>query len=206
VVNRNRNDRALAQQHEIIATGGNAYFLQLLNMILKKLVKQLRQFRSLHKWIGISLAFFILISSITGVLLGWKKNVELLQPATHEGASTSLNEWISFDRVAKVAQQALDSVTKETIEIDRMDVRPDKGIIKVTFKKGYWEIQVDGATGKVLSVAKRHADWIEHIHDGSIISEFVKVVYTNIIGLGLSILALSGVFLWYGPKAVRKMK
>lgn len=175
-------------------------------MILQKLVRQLRQFRSLHRWVGISLAFFILISSITGLMLGWKKNVAILQPTTHQGASTSLHEWISFDRVAKIAQQALDSVTQKKIALDRMDVRPDKGIIKVTFKEGYWEVQVDGSTGKVLSVAQRHADWIEHIHDGSIINEFIKVVYTNIIGTGLIALALSGLFLWYGPKVIRKMR
>lgn len=175
-------------------------------MILQKLVKQLRQFRTLHKWIGISLAFFILTSSITGLMLGWKKNIPLLQPKMYLGTSAQLAEWKSFDAIAISAKHAIDSVTKRTIEIDRMDVRPDKGVVKVLFAEGYWEVQVDGKTGKVFSVAQRHADWIEHIHDGSIISEFVKVVYTNIIGIGLSILALSGLYLWYGPKVIRKMK
>ncbi len=175
-------------------------------MILQKLVKQLRQFRSLHKWIGISLAFFILISSITGVLLGWKKNVPLLQPKMYSGTSSQLTEWKSFDAIANSAKHAIDSVTKRTIEIDRMDVRPDKGVVKVLFAEGYWEVQVDGRTGKIFSVTQRHADWIEHIHDGSIISEFVKVMYTNIIGIGLITLALSGLYLWFGPKVVRKMK
>ena len=175
-------------------------------MILEKLVKQLRQFRSLHKWIGICLAFFILISASTGVLLGWKKNVSLLQPKMYSGTSAQLNEWKSFEIIATSAKNAIDSVVKKPIEIDRMDVRPDKGIVKVLFAEEYWEVQVDGKTGKVFSVAQRHADWIEHIHDGSIISEFVKLIYTNIIGIGLITLALSGFFLWYGPKVIRKMK
>ncbi len=175
-------------------------------MILQNLVKKLRQFRILHKWIGISLAFFILISSVTGVLLGWKKNIELLQPKMYSGTSDQLANWKSFDVIANSAKRAVDSVTKRSIEIDRMDVRPDKGVVKVLFAEGYWEAQVDGKTGKVFSVAQRHADWIEHVHDGSIINDFVKLIYTNIIGVGLIILALSGSFLWYGPKVVRKMK
>jgi uncharacterized iron-regulated membrane protein len=175
-------------------------------MILKKIVKQLRWSRSLHKLIGISLAFFVLITATTGLLLGWKKNVEILQPATQDGSGVVLSEWISLERVSHIASHAIDSVLQKTVDIDRMDVRPDKGIIKVTFREGYWEVQVDGTTGKVLSVAQRHADWIEHIHDGSIVSEWVKILYTNLLGLGLITLALSGLWLWYGPKVIRKMK
>jgi uncharacterized iron-regulated membrane protein len=175
-------------------------------MIIQNLVHRLRQFRSLHKWIGISVALFMLITSITGVMLGWKKNVELLQPPTFKGESTDVTKWISFETVSQSALHAIDSVTHEENSIDRLDVRYDKGIIKVLFTKGYWEVQVDATSGKVLSVAKRHADWIEHIHDGSIISELFKLIYTNYIGWGLLILSITGFWLWYGPRAIRKAK
>jgi uncharacterized iron-regulated membrane protein len=175
-------------------------------MVLQNLVNSLRKFRFVHKWIGISVVLFMLLTSTTGVLLGWKKNVELLQPATKEGSSLALAEWISFDKVARIASKAIDSVTSKKIEIDRMDVRPDKGIIKVTFKEEYWEAQIDGGTGKVLSVAQRHADWIEHLHDGSIISEPFKIFYTNYLGWGLLFLSVTGFWLWYGPKVIRKVK
>jgi uncharacterized iron-regulated membrane protein len=175
-------------------------------MIIQNLVHRLRQFRSIHKWIGISVVLFMLITSSTGLLLGWKKNVELLQPPTLKGSSTNVSEWVSFEVISNSAIHALDSVTHEPNTIDRLDVRYDKGIIKVLFLKGYWEVQVDASTGKALSVAKRHADWIEHVHDGSIISELFKLIYTNYIGWGLLILAISGFWLWYGPRAIRKAK
>lgn len=175
-------------------------------MILKEIVKKLRWYRSLHKLIGISLAFFVLITASSGLLLGWKKNVEILQPTTQDGSGVLSDAWISLHRVSQIATHSIDSVLQKKMDIDRMDVRPDNGVIKVTFKEGYWEVQVDGTSGKVLSVAQRHADWIEHIHDGSIVSEFAKVIYTNILGLGLITLALSGLWLWYGPKIIRKMK
>jgi len=175
-------------------------------MIIQNLVHRLRQFRSIHKWIGISVALFMLVTSITGVLLGWKKNVELLQPSTLKGGTLDVTKWISFERISQSALRAIDSVTNEKNSIDRLDVRFDKGIIKVLFTNGYWEAQVDAATGKTLSVAQRHADWIEHIHDGSIINDFFKLIYTNYIGFGLLFLSITGFWLWYGPKRIRKAK
>lgn len=175
-------------------------------MIIQNLVHRLRQFRSIHKWVGISVVLFMLITSITGVMLGWKKNVELLQPATLKGGALDVTKWVSFERVSQSALRAIDSVTNEKNSIDRLDVRFDKGIIKVLFTKGYWEVQVDASSGKALSVAQRHADWIEHIHDGSIISDFFKLIYTNYIGWGLLFLSITGFWLWYGPKVIRKAK
>jgi hypothetical protein len=67
-------------------------------------------------------------------------------------------------------------------------------------------VQVDGTTGKILSVQKRHSDWIEHLHDGSLIGDGFKLLYTNFLGLSLIILALSGLFMWYIPKIIRKSK
>jgi uncharacterized iron-regulated membrane protein len=175
-------------------------------MALQKLVNSLRQFRSIHKWVGISVVLFMLIMSITGVLLGWKKNVELLQPATLKGKSIDVATWVSFEAISQSALHAIDSVTQEENPIDRLDVRYDKGIVKVLFTKGYWEVQVDPSTGKALSVAQRHADWIEHIHDGSIINDFFKLLYTNYIGFGLFFLSITGFWLWYGPKVIRRAK
>lgn len=175
-------------------------------MDYQPLVKLLRQFRSLHKYIGVAIAFFVLILATTGVLLGWKKNVEVLQPATLSGASKEVSDWKSFEDISNAALRAIDSAGMPGNPIDRMDVRFDKGMVKVLFKNGYWEAQVDLKTAKVLSVAQRHADWIEHLHDGSLISDGFKLVYTNLLGIGLFTLALSGLWLWYGPKVIRKSK
>jgi uncharacterized iron-regulated membrane protein len=87
-----------------------------------------------------------------------------------------------------------------------MDVRPSKGIAKVLFENGYWEVQIDGTSGKILSISRRHSDWIEHLHDGSIISDWFKLVSMNYLGLGALFLIGTGIWLWYGPKKVRQIK
>ena len=87
-----------------------------------------------------------------------------------------------------------------------MDVRPSKGIAKVLFKEGNWEVQIDGTSGEVKSIAKRYSDWIESLHDGSIISDLFKLISMNLLGIGVLFLMGTGIWLWYGPKVVREMK
>lgn len=174
-------------------------------MILNNLVHRLRQFRTLHHWVGIAVVLFLFITGATGLLLGWKKNVDLLQPPTHKGASTDVADWVSYAEVVRTANRALDSIRHEQVGIERIDARPDKGIIKVVYLN-YWEVQVDGKTGNALSVAPRHADWIEHIHDGSIFNEGFKLLYTNYIGWGLLVMSVTGFWLWYGPRRIRQVK
>ncbi|MEM7105566.1 MAG: PepSY-associated TM helix domain-containing protein [Bacteroidota bacterium] len=172
-----------------------------------KLIRSLRQFRIWHRYIGLVLSVLLVISAITGVLLAWKKNVDLLQPPSQKGISTALVDWKSFEEVAVIAVTALaDSIGRANPEIDRMDARPSKGMIKVLFSEGNWEVQVDGTSGEVLSIAKRHSDWIENLHDGSIISEGFKLISMNTLGIGLLFLIAAGVWLWYGPKKIKKLK
>lgn len=174
-------------------------------MKLHTLVVSLRQFRSWHRWIGISVALFLFFTAATGVLLGWKKNVDTLQPPMQAGTSTSADQWKSFEAIIGSADRAMDSVRAPRASLDRLDARIDKGIVKVIYSN-YWEVQVDGLTGRALSVAKRHADWIEHVHDGSLIGDGFKLMYTTYLGAGLLVLSITGFWLWYGPCRVRVAK
>lgn len=175
---------------------------------IKKYVNSLRVFRTWHRYLGLILLIFILISSVTGVLLAWKKNVATLQPPTQKGISRDLSTWKSVDDLAQLAQQALTKRYPEEGEntVSRIDVRPSKGIAKVLFENNSWEVQVDGTNGDIKSIGKRHADWIETLHDGSIISDLFKVVSMNFLGLGLIFMLLSGYWLWYAPRQVRLLK
>jgi len=172
----------------------------------QKVAKSLRSYRKIHQWIGIVLALLLLVSAITGFLLGWKKNVELLQPATQKGVNVELASYRPVEELAEAALMAVDSLGLTADNFDRIEYRPTKGIAKVIFDTGSWEVQVDATNLEVLSVAKRHSDWIEHIHDGSIISETFKVISMNILGIGLVFLIVTGFWLWYGPKRIRSLK
>lgn len=173
-----------------------------------RVVKRLRNYREYHKYLGIALAIFLLISAVTGFFLGWKKDVNLLQPPSQKGISTDLADWMPIDSLAQLAEMALYEAypTQSDNPIDRLDARPDKGMIKVLFKQDWWEVQIDGTNGEILSIAKRHSDWIEKIHDGSIIGDTFKLISMNILGVGLTLMIVTGIWLWYGPKIVRRLR
>jgi len=167
----------------------------------------IRLFRKYHKWIGLSLAIFLFVSAFTGLLLGWKKNIDLLQPEELSHGQISFEDFLPLPELKKAADAYWQKKYPEIPnEINRIDVRVDKGIYKLLFENGYWEAQINPMTGEVLSLERRHADWIEEIHDGSIISDNFKLISMSLLGLGLTILIITGFYLWFGPKKIKRNK
>jgi hypothetical protein len=126
-----------------------------------------------------------------------------------------MKNWLSVDSLHTLAVSYLhDSVGKElSTKLDRIDIRPGKGIVKFVFLDHFHGLQLDCATGKLLLIEKRRSDFIEKIHDGSILDKIfgtggdqVKVSYTVIMGVSLFMLVASGFWLWYGPKRLRKSR
>ena len=180
----------------------------------QKQAKVLRIFREIHRTTGALLFVFFFIVALTGLLLGWKKNSGgLLLAKTHKGTSTDLNDWLHIDQLHTIACEILrDSISPGlSPEIDRIDIRKEKGMVKFIFSDHYWGIQLDGATGKLLHIEQRRSDFIEHLHDGSIVDAYLgtkngqfKLIYTSVMGLALLIFTITGFWLWYGPKRMRK--
>ncbi len=175
----------------------------------------LRTTRKIHRWLGASLFILFLVISLSGLFLGWKKNSGgYILPKTHIGTSTDLSQWMAVDTLQTIAQNTLlDSVdSKLSTQLSRIDARPNKGILKFVFKDHFWSIQLDGATGEVLNIGRRRSDWIENLHDGSILDDVlgtkgvIKLIYTSIMGVALLGFTVTGFWLWYGPKQMRKSR
>lgn len=175
---------------------------------IRAIVHQIRFSRTWHRRLGLFLFFFISISSLTGILLAWKKEVALLQPPSQKGPKMALEQALPIAELQGLAEAALLQAQPQQADnsIDRLDIRPSKGIVKCLFEKGYWEVQLDLYEGKTLSVAQRHSDWMEQLHDGSLIADWFKLLSMNVLGLGLLLLGASGLWLWYGPKKIKQLK
>lgn len=174
---------------------------------VKEISSQVRNWRRIHYYLGLSIAALLFISAVTGILLGYKKDVDILQPPTSKVEGITLRDFMPLNTLGEIAIKTLqDHTGTDDLTIDRIDVRPDKGIVKVIFAKGNWEVQLNGSSGEVLSIAKRYSDLIEQIHDGSIVSDLFKLITMNVLGFGVLILLLSGIWLWYGPRTIRKIK
>ncbi len=181
----------------------------------KRQAKILRNFRKVHRMTGALLFFFFLFISITGLLLGWKKHSNgYILATTAKGSTTELTNWLPLETLRENAIKIFkDSISMElSPEIDRIDVRPEKGVLKFTFKNNFYGIQLDGATGRVLKIETRRSDFIEQVHDGSILDRYigtsngqVKLFYTSIMGVALLIFTVTGFWLWYGPKRMKRI-
>lgn len=174
----------------------------------------LRTFRKVHRLTGACLFAFFFVVALTGTLLGWKKHSGgTILPRSHQGSSADLADWLPIDSLHTIACGVLhDSVDASlALDLERIDARPDKGMVKFVFIDHFWGVQLDGATGKLLHIERRRSDLIENIHDGSILDhafgisgEWFKLVYTTIMGLALFIFTITGFWLWYGPKRMRQ--
>lgn len=133
---------------------------------------------------------------------------------TAQGTTADLTKWLPMDSLLAISNQALHNRIDPSLSLttDRLDIRQNKGVVKIVYKDHFWGVQVDGATGKVLQIGKRNSDLIENIHDGSILDSYfntsngqIKLVYTTIMGIALLTFTITGFWLWYGPKRMKRM-
>lgn len=185
------------------------------NQKKKKQAKVLRIFRKAHRYTGATLFIFFFVVSISGLLLGWKKNSNnYLLSKTYEGTSTELKNWLPIDSLHTSAILYFKEQISSELEpkVGRIDIRKEKGTAKFIFEN-YYGIQIDGATGNLLHIERRRADFIEGIHDGSALDVYfntsgkpIKLIYTTIMGLALLLFTITGFWLWLGPKRMRRAK
>ncbi|MFN3802141.1 PepSY domain-containing protein [Belliella pelovolcani] len=178
---------------------------------INQLVTQTRISRRLHKWFGVPIAVFLILVSVTAIMLAWKKEMRLIPTSQKTRVAEGAN-WIPVEQIIVAATTHMKDSVGKSYEIDRVDIRPDKGIAKVVFKRHFTEIQVDGLSGEILSVSQRNSDLIEKIHDGSILDFIfgrdggVKHIYSTVTSIFLILLCVTGLMLWYNPKAIKKEK
>jgi hypothetical protein len=158
--------------------------------------------RSLHRWGAVltALPFGFVIGS--GILLQLKKQLTWVQPP--EQRTTSVPA-ISTEQMLAAAKAVPEAGVTGWADIDRLDVRPSKGIVKV-ITKSRWELQLDVASGVVLQSKYRRSDLIESLHDGSFFSDAAKLWVFLPSGLIVFGLWVTGIYLWLLPWRTRARK
>lgn len=172
----------------------------------EKLYKLLNRWsRKLHRWGAVGFAIPLLLVIITGLILQIKKQWTWVQPPTQKG---QLDDSISLQDVLTIAQSDPKAEIKTWDDVNRLDVRPSKGIVKVQSENSV-ELQIDLKSRTILQSQYRRSDWIESLHDGSFFGDWAKLSVFLLNGLVLLGLWISGVYLWYLPylaKARKKRK
>lgn len=159
--------------------------------------------RTLHNWGSLVIAIPLAVVLVTGVLLLLKKDVHWIQPPTVKGERAGLT--LSFDEILSAVQTVPEAEIESWSDVDRLDVRPGKGMIKVR-AENRWEVQLDANSGEVLQVAYRRSDFIESIHDGTFFGEYAKLWWflpSAVIVIGLWV---SGMIMFFQPYVVKARK
>ena len=159
--------------------------------------------RKVHYWLAIAVALPALVIFATGVLLQVKKQFAWVQP--HEMRGTSDAPTIPFDQILAIARGVPEAGIQSWADVDRVDVRPSRGMLKVT-SRTRWELQIDTATGRVLSSAYRRSDLIESIHDGSFFHPLAKLWLFLPTGVALTLMLVSGLYLFWLPIWVKSKR
>lgn len=160
--------------------------------------------RRTHAWISMCFAVPLVVVIITGILLQLKKQLPFVQPIERTG--------VTHEPVATPAQY-LEAINRGKLDgaltwkdVQRVDIRPSKGIAKVILKSDV-EYQVDLGTGHVLQRELRMSDFIESLHDGSFFAgDISKLGIFLPAAIGLLVLWVSGIYMFWLPIIVKQRK
>ncbi len=159
--------------------------------------------RKVHYWAAFAISLPLLIMICSGIVLQLKKYSSWVQPSEQIGIATVPT--IGFEEILAACRNVPEAEVKTWADINRLDVRPSKGMLKVWAKNG-WEVQLDSETGAVLQVAYRRSDLIEAIHDGSWFHDKAKLLIFLPTGVILLLLWVTGMYLFILPYIVRRRR
>jgi hypothetical protein len=151
-----------------------------------------------HLWLGIISTGIVLVLSISGILLNHKRPLGLMPDVPHE-PSGDFAAALPLAELVRLAGQAAPAAA--ATGVDRLDVRPRNGIMKVRFRDDVvTEVTIDVNTGRVLHTGLRNDVFLEKLHSGEIfgagwvlLSDFAAVV--------LIVLIVTGYWLWLFPRS-----
>ena len=161
--------------------------------------------RKTHRWLAVIFAIPMLLVIISGLMLQVKKQFAWIQPPTQRSETGNVTPDQTWEQILNVARNVPEADVESWGDVDRLDVRPSRGIVKVRCENR-WEIQIDLHTGKLLSSTLRRSDLIESLHDGSFFTDSAKLWIFLPNGLALLVLWLSGLWLWYLPHRAKRRK
>jgi hypothetical protein len=155
-----------------------------------------------HLWLGVVFTAALLVISATGIMLNHKRGLGLMPDVAHEPTAPFAGA-LPLDSLATTALLAAGRTPGTLREIDRMDVRPRDGFVKVRMRDASsTEVTVDVATGRVLHIGPRGDAFLEKLHSGEAFGDR-WVLLSDAAAIALVITIITGYWLWLFPKVRR---
>jgi uncharacterized iron-regulated membrane protein len=145
---------------------------------------------------GLAASVYLVILSITGVLLNHKQPLGFM--ATSPDVAERAEDFQSVSLLGMVDAAVLSRGPEfSSADVKSLDYRPE-GYAKVRFSDNEYEVMVDAADGTVLESSRRWDVWIEDLHSGLLFGE--KGWLLSDVAAGVAILlTINGLYLWTRP-------
>jgi uncharacterized iron-regulated membrane protein len=153
-----------------------------------------------HLWLGVMFTIALTAISVTGILLNHKRALGLMPDVPHE-PTAPFTETLPLHKLGEIGIQAVRPGAALDIGlIDRMDVRPRDGFVKVRLRdSASTEATVDINTGRVLHVGPRGDAFLEKMHSGEIFGSR-GVLLSDAAAVVLVLTLVTGIWLWLSPR------
>lgn len=160
--------------------------------------------RKIHYWSTLFIALPILLVLVTGLLLQVKKQWTWVQPEEQRGTPT--DSPITLAESVDIMAANPDIGISGWDDIDRFDVRPSKGMMKIRLEDGR-EVQMDLSDGRILQIEYRRTDLIESLHDGSWFGGDISKLGLFLPAATILLLMwITGIWMFWAPIPIRRKR
>lgn len=152
-----------------------------------------------HLWVGVTTGVLFIVVGVSGILLNHKRGLGLM-PEVEHAPTAPFEESLPLATLVEAARAQAGRGAADA-GVDRMDVRPRNGLVKVRFRdRDVTEVTVDLASGAVLDVGVRNDVFLEKLHSGEIFGPR-WVLVSDLVAVAGLVLVGTGLLLWLTPKA-----
>ncbi len=159
----------------------------------------------LHLWIGVLFSAALFVIAVTGIALNHKRGLGIMPDVDHEPGAPFV-ESLPLATLAEIGVRAgmpAGGPTDLLKAVNRMDVRPKDGYVKVRLRdRKVTEVTVDLTDGRVLFIGSRGDSFIEKLHSGEIFGDR-WVLLSDAAAVALVLTLVSGYWLWVSPRLRR---
>jgi hypothetical protein len=158
--------------------------------------------------LGVLSTVLLVVIAVTGILLNHKRPLGLMpdvpnEPSAPFSSSRPLHE-LAGAAMAALPRDASEGVVQsgeiDYSQVDRMDVRPRDGLVKVRMRdRLHTEVTLDLATASVLHIGPRSDVFLEQLHSGEVFGG-AWIILSDIAAVALVLTLITGYWLWLVPK------
>ncbi len=148
--------------------------------------------------VGVIVTVALVSIAVTGIILNHRRELGLMPDVTNTSVTLFTNA-MPLAELAIRARAAGGPVVGNT-GVDRMDVRPSEGLVKVRFSDpASTEVTLDIFSGETLAVGSRRDVFIGQLHSGEIFGRG-GVFLGDAAAIGLILLIFGGFWFWLAPR------